>query len=359
MAHAFGRLSGKDGFEIAEVARIVEAVPEGEGIRFTAMLDRIGYGRIGAGAEVKAGLLAALAGESRRMEAVHRYGIDIVREMHGRAGGGPEALDAMLARLQKIREKDLADGRAVRFGEFLDDLKQGRKEAWRRVDPPPRAPRVRASAAERAPVLERIKELRRRYPKGRLKNPELMEEGLRQIRRISETDPARAMEHLERFEEGLKARGTLEGQVADIMAEAGAKAGREAEALHHEPDEAPPERLGVRDELKSKTAEARRASHDLAARMEAIGQHQPYGHDAHHIIAYSDRRAGPAREILEWAGITPRDDPLNGVYLPRTSMDPKIVPEAATRHQTLHTDNYYKEMTRRLVEARKQAGREG
>ncbi|MFJ8596595.1 AHH domain-containing protein [Streptomyces sp. NPDC093598] len=365
VARAFGRLAGKDGFEIAEVARIVEAVPEGEGARFTAMLDRIGFGRIGAKAEVKAGLLAMLAGESRRMEAVERYGIDIVREIHGRAAGGPEALDTMLARLQRIREKELADGRAVEFGAFLDDLKRGKKGAWRRVDPPPRpprpprAPRVKASAAERAPVLQRIKELRKRFPKGRLKNPKLMEQGLREIRRISETDPVRAMEHLERFEEGLKAEGTLEGQVAEIVAEAEAKAGREAKALHHEPDEVPPEGLGVRDKLRSKSGEAQRASLGLAARMEAIGQHQPPGHDAHHIIAYSDRRAGPAREILEWAGITPRDDPLNGVYLPRTSMDPKIIPEAATRHQTLHTDNYYKEMTRRLVEARKQAGREG
>ncbi|MGW6534751.1 AHH domain-containing protein [Streptomyces sp. NPDC055011] len=359
LAHAFGRLAGKDGFEIAEVGRIVDAVPEGEGARFTRTLDRIGFGRIGANAEVKADLLAALAGERRRMEAVHQYGIDIVREMHGRAAGGPEALDAMLSRLRRIREKDLASGRAVEFSTFLDDLERGKRGAWRRVDPPPRAPRVKATAAERAPVLDRIDELRRRFPKAGLKNRRRMEEGLRQIRRISETDPARAMEHLERFEEGLARQGTVEGQVAELMAEAEAKAGRESKALHHEPDEVPPEALGVREELRSKTGEAERASRDLAARMEEIGQHQPYGHDAHHIIAYSDRRAGPAREILEWAGITPRDDPLNGVYLPRTSMDPKIVAEAGTRHQTLHTDNYYKEMTRRLVEARKQAGREG
>ncbi|MFH9958478.1 AHH domain-containing protein [Streptomyces roseolus] len=359
LAHVFGRLTGKDGFEIAEVGRIVDAVAEGEGARFTTMLDRIGFGRIGAKAEVKADLLAALAGERRRMEAVHQYGIDIVREMHGRAAGGPEALDAMLSRLQKIREKDLAGGKAVEFSTFLDDLKRGRKRAWRRADPPPRAPRVKATAAERAPVLDRIDELRRRFPKTGLENPRQMEEGLRQIRRISETDPARAMEHLERFEEGLRRQGTVEGQVAELMAEAEAKAGRESKALHHEPDEVPPEGLGVREELRSRTGEAERASRDLTARMEAIGQHQPYGHDAHHIIAYSDRRAGPAREILEWAGITPRDDPLNGVYLPRTSMDPKIIAEAGTRHQTLHTDDYYKEMTRRLVEARKQAGREG
>ncbi|MFK0210959.1 AHH domain-containing protein [Streptomyces sp. NPDC090298] len=370
LARVYGRLIGKDGFEIAEVGRIAVELKEGEGSRFSYMLEQIGLDRIGARAEVKADLLALLAAEPRRMEAVAQYGIDVVQGMHGRAAAKAEAFDTMLVRLDRIRTKEVTGDRAVGFSEFLDRLRRGDKASWRRVAPPPRPPRpprvrvspplrAKASTAAKAPVLERIKQLRRRFPKAPGPDRRAMEAALEQIKRINRTDPEDAMERLEWLEEQLRKRKSKEGQLAADIAEAEAKAGRESKALHHEPDEVPPEALGVRDELRSKLTEAEEASRALAANMEAIGQHQPYGHDAHHIVAWTDRRAGPAREILEWAGVDPRADPLNGVYLPRTSEDPRIVPQALTRHQTLHTDNYYKVVTRRLVEARRTGGKEG
>ena len=69
-------------------------------------------------------------------------------------------------------------------------------------------------------------------------------------------------------------------------------------------------------------------------------------------MADADPRAAVAREILLELGINPRNNPENGIHLPRTSMDPATIPDAATRHQTIHTDAYYKELTLRLIEAK-------
>ncbi|WP_426367431.1 AHH domain-containing protein [Streptomyces sp. E-08] len=359
LAQTFARLTGKDGFEIAEVSKVVEALQDGEGARFAKMLEQIGFGRIGPRAQVKADLLAMLAGDSRRMEAVHQYGITVVGQMHSRSGGSAEAFDAMIAKLEKMRAQHMAEGKAVEFGELVEKLNQGKKGAWRRVDRPPKAPRVKATAAELAPVKQRIKELRKRFPKGEVKNPKAMENALRQISRAAETDPAKAMEQLEKFEDLVKAEATTEGHVADIVAEAEGKATREAKALHHEAEEAPAQALSARDELKSKTGVAGSPSYELRQSMERIGQYQEEGNVPHHAAAARDVRAEVPRAILEEVGINPADDPLNGVYLPRTSMDPKIIPQGWTRHEVLHTDNYYKWITQTLVEARKEGGAEG
>ncbi|MEV7535247.1 AHH domain-containing protein [Streptomyces hydrogenans] len=359
VAQTFARLTGKDAFTTAEVAKVVGALQEGEGARFAKTLEQIGFDRIGSQAQVKADLLAMLAGDRRRMDAVRQYGITVVGQMHARSAGSAEAFDLMLARLEKIRAKHLADGKAVEFAELVDKLNQGKKGAWRRLDRPVKPPRVKATAAEQAPVLRRIKELRERFPKNEVKNQKAMKNALRQLARMAETDPAKAMEHLEKFEDLLRAQGTTEGQVAEIVAEAEGKAGREARALHHEPDEAPAQSLSARDELRSRTGEAGSPSKELRRNMEGIGQYAGPGEAAHHATAATDRRAEPLRDILEWAGVDARDDPLNGVYLPETSMDPNVIPQAGTRHQVLHTDNYYKEMTRRLVEARKHHGPDG
>ncbi|MFJ8128652.1 AHH domain-containing protein [Streptomyces hydrogenans] len=359
VAQTFARLTGKDAFTTAEVAKVVGALQEGEGARFAKTLEQIGFDRIGSRAQVKADLLAMLAGDRRRMDAVRQYGITVVGQMHARSAGSAEAFDLMLARLEKIRAKHLADGKAVEFAELVDKLAQGKKGAWRRLDRPVKPPRAKATAAEQAPVLRRIKELRERFPKSEVKNQKAMKNALRQLARMAETDPAKAMEHLEKFEDLLRAQGTTEGQVAEIVAEAEGKAGREARALHHEPDEAPAQSLSARDELRSRTGEAGSPSKELRRNMEGIGQYAGPGEAAHHATAATDRRAEPLRDILEWAGVDARDDPLNGVYLPETSLDPNVVPQAGTRHQVLHTDNYYKEMTRRLVEARKHHGPDG
>ncbi|MEJ8672861.1 AHH domain-containing protein [Streptomyces sp. MS1.AVA.1] len=79
---------------------------------------------------------------------------------------------------------------------------------------------------------------------------------------------------------------------------------------------------------------------------------RPLGHETHHIVPEGDPRAEIARRILADAKIQWRNAAENGIHLPRTSMDPRTVPQAYTRHPTLHTDAYYKELTLRLIEAK-------
>ncbi len=55
----------------------------------------------------------------------------------------------------------------------------------------------------------------------------------------------------------------------------------------------------------------------------------------------------------------PDASPLNGIYLTQTSTDPKVIHEAGTLHEVLHTDNYYKAITQRLVEVKKHGGADG
>ncbi|WP_037710497.1 AHH domain-containing protein, partial [Streptomyces griseus] len=358
LAQTFARLTGKDGFEIAEVSRIVEALQDGEGTRFAKLLERIGFGRIGAGAQVKADLLALLAADSRRMEAVHQYGIAVVGQLHSRSAGQAAAFDARLAKLEKVRAKYLAEGKAVEFGDLVDELAQGKKAAWWRVDRPPGPPRALATALERAPVEQRIKDVRKRFGRRAGTNRRAMENALRQIDRVSRTDPAKAMEHLEKFEELAAAEHTTEGHVAEIMAEAETGATRETKALHHEPDEVPAQALTVRDELKPRTGTAGSPPAELKRSMEDIGQHQLPGNAPHHMAASSAVQAEVPRALLEEVGINPADSPLNGVYLPQTTLDPAVVPQGWTRHEVLHTDNYYKWVTQTLVEARKEGGPE-
>jgi hypothetical protein len=86
--------------------------------------------------------------------------------------------------------------------------------------------------------------------------------------------------------------------------------------------------------------------------MTARYEYKPPGHDAHHIVPNADPRGAITRDILAEAGINYRNAPENGVYLPRTSMDPGTVPEALTRHPTVHTTAYYQELTLVLLEAK-------
>ncbi|MGW6851208.1 AHH domain-containing protein [Streptomyces virginiae] len=358
LAAVFRRLAAADGFGTAELARIVEALPDGEGRRFAATVERIGFHRIGAKARVSAELLALLAGDARRMEAVREYGIDLVRKLHDRASGQPQAFDAMLTRLGRIKDKP-GGKNAVEFAEFLERLRRDLKTEWRRVDPPPRKPR--APKEEVAAFRERTKELRSRFGPGTKANPKAFEEELKKLEKLAETDPERAAEHLDNLEEAIQRKASKEGQIAEVRAAEEARGATEkAKALYFEEHEAPAGELSVTTTLKRRLSTLReRASRALAKAMTALGMPQPPGHDAHHIIAWKEPSAAVAREILEWAGINPRDHPLNGVYLPKTTMDPNIVPEAWTRHQTLHTNNYYKETTRRLIEAKLTGGKDG
>ncbi|MFF7534711.1 AHH domain-containing protein [Streptomyces bobili] len=349
---AFRRLAGKDGFEAAELAKIAHALQAGEGARFTALLEHIGFGRIGPKARAKADFLSLLAQDSRRMDSVRQFGFEVVQAVFDRSGAEVKAFDTVMEKLGKL-QADMGKDKAVEFSELLDRLRTGDPTTWKKVAAPPRVRPVKASAADRAPVLQRIAEIRKRYPSRKVKDPKLLKQQLKRLTDLSRSDPAKALEHLERFEEALAARAGKEADLAAEFAAAEAKASQEAKALHHEPDEVPPQALTPTDKPRQKLGRAGRASSDLERNMAAIGQRRPRGHDTHHIIADADRRGAVARDILEWAGINPRDNPLNGIHLPRSSMDPGIVPQAATRHQTLHTDEYFKEVTRRLVEARK------
>ncbi|MDC7335821.1 AHH domain-containing protein [Streptomyces lydicus] len=87
--------------------------------------------------------------------------------------------------------------------------------------------------------------------------------------------------------------------------------------------------------------------------MAEAGDPRPPGHETHHIVPEGDPRAEIARRILEDAEIDVRQGAENGIHLPRTSTDPRTVAEAATRHPTLHTNAYYKELTLRLIEAKR------
>jgi RHS repeat-associated protein len=93
----------------------------------------------------------------------------------------------------------------------------------------------------------------------------------------------------------------------------------------------------------------------LEANLEREGMPRPPNHEPHHVVASTDPRGARAAEILEEAGIG-IDDAANGVWLPRTSAGSKtprgIQAEAATSHDAVHTDRYYKVLTERLERAR-------
>jgi hypothetical protein len=111
------------------------------------------------------------------------------------------------------------------------------------------------------------------------------------------------------------------------------------------------EELVVRSTPDELALGASSASDEMAAAMALERNPRPPGHDTHHIVADADPRAQEARDILEKAGINPRNDPRNGIHLPRTTMDPRTRPEAFTRHQTIHTESYYETVNQRIRDA--------
>ncbi len=94
------------------------------------------------------------------------------------------------------------------------------------------------------------------------------------------------------------------------------------------------------------------ASADLARNMEAAGMGSPPAQSAaHHIVAYDDPRAAPARAVLSREGIDV-NDAANGVHLPanRKSANNTGHPNAQV-HSTVHTNRYYDEVNNRLTSA--------
>jgi hypothetical protein len=83
----------------------------------------------------------------------------------------------------------------------------------------------------------------------------------------------------------------------------------------------------------------------LAKNLEAAAESRPFGHAAHHIVAFFAEKAQVARDILQKFDI-PLSSADNGVWLP--NMDG--VGEGAY-HPELHTDEYHRQVERRLKTA--------
>jgi Domain of unknown function (DUF4157)/A nuclease family of the HNH/ENDO VII superfamily with conserved AHH len=150
-----------------------------------------------------------------------------------------------------------------------------------------------------------------------------------------------------------------------------AEAREEMKALgEHERENATPENVPehadeVRDRPNLRESEIHSPTHPdiLGAALERAGMPRPPGHDPHHIVPSSGGgQAGDrARAVIDRARIH-GDSADNGVWLPRTTLDPRNVPspapidprfspEGLTRHQTIHTKRYYEEIAARLEAA--------
>ncbi len=99
----------------------------------------------------------------------------------------------------------------------------------------------------------------------------------------------------------------------------------------------------------------------LGAALERDGMTQQPLHEAHHIVPSSGGGADGevARRVLERCaiGINEAD---NGVWLPRTSHTSRgsgiVRSDAATSHDNVHTELYFREVASRLVAAEQQGG---
>jgi hypothetical protein len=84
----------------------------------------------------------------------------------------------------------------------------------------------------------------------------------------------------------------------------------------------------------------------LGENLKAAGKAKPENHAAHHIVAADSPKAIQARKILEKYGID-INAAENGVWLPTGD---KI--GRGTNHLSLHTNRYYNEVNRRLMQAK-------
>jgi hypothetical protein len=85
----------------------------------------------------------------------------------------------------------------------------------------------------------------------------------------------------------------------------------------------------------------------LGQNLETVGVVRPPNHAAHHIVAGSDRRARDARQELQREGID-INEAANGVFLPCGSA---VACPPASTHSRIHTDRYYRELRRRIINA--------
>ncbi|MFE2158108.1 AHH domain-containing protein [Streptomyces lydicus] len=348
---AFRHLAGPGGFTEAELASLATALQPGEGRAFLAAMEQIGLARIGPAAEVGIDFLTVLAADTRRMDAVREVGWRVVQVALDQAGGEVAAWDAILLELARLQDDARRTKRFTAFHTMLQQLERGDAEAWRVVA----GARAVVPQVEHAAVLARIRSIRVRY-RGRAVARAAMERRLEALRRLSKKDPRLAMEIIEAFEERRLDRAGRFADAEDLAAvwdDAATWASHDQQALLHEAGEVPPEAPTLSDTPNKPVTTGGRPSDALERNMAEAGDPRPPGHETHHIVPEGDPRAEIARRILEDAEIDVRQGAENGIHLPRTSTDPRTVAEAATRHPTLHTNAYYKELTLRLIEAKR------
>ena len=159
-----------------------------------------------------------------------------------------------------------------------------------------------------------------------------------------------------------------QAQVADPVQNAGTPAGPKVTKLP--PGPPPPEQtVRVKDEplpegthkiTNTTRPRTKRRSDEQVLRdnMEAAGLDVPDGHAAHHMVL---KRGGGhwgeiAREQLDRLDIKINDAengvPLPGTHVPRGTVDEPI---GGPYHGTIHTRAYYREVARRLVQAKTEA----
>ncbi|MFI9328825.1 AHH domain-containing protein [Kitasatospora sp. NPDC052868] len=343
---AFRRLIGPGGFEEQEVFAMAQALAPGEGGAFLATLERIGWHRIGPGAEAGAVFLTALAASPRAMDGVRVVGVRVVRAAFRRSGGDAALFEALLLDITRAEDMARQTDRYADFATLLERLENGDNLAWNVV-----SGGKALAAVERTAVLERIAAIRSRYGPLSVRR-DAMNRQLDRLRDLSRTDPDRAMQALELFEGRRPDRAgalSMEQELAEAFEEAGLWAGRDDRLLLSLPGEIPPDALVVVETPHRRLGRAR----PTEAMERGMPGARPPGHPLHHIIEAGDPRSALVRQILDEAGIDAREAAANGIYLPQTTMDPATVPEALTRHPPLHTKGYRKEQVRRLVEARR------
>ncbi|MFI6448370.1 hypothetical protein [Kitasatospora sp. NPDC050543] len=342
----FRHLAGPGGFEERELAAMAQALKPGEGGTFLAALERIGFRRIGAGGEVGAGFLTALAGSPRGMNAVRAVGWKVTKAAFEHAGGEAERFEAVLLEVARAQEQARRKDRAAAFASMLEQLGHGDTEAWQLV-----TGMARAGQMEHADVLAWIERTRSLYRGTPLE--EEMGKRLDGLRRVSNKDRQRAADAIEEIERRLAATGEKsfvdQEELARIFDEVAKWASEEEKLLARTPGEIPPAQTPeVSRTRHPRTRKTRRGELLEPGMTEARAR----GEDLHHIIEHGDPRAEVLRYILDEAGIDVLTAEQSGIFLPRTSMDGRTAPRALTRHQTLHTKGYLKEQIRRLLEGR-------
>ena len=127
------RLTSHRAVGVDGAARVVGAVPNGEGVRFTYALRAVpeeALARGGEGVE----LLRALAATPSRMTAVEQLGYPVYRALWARAGRNAEHLDSCVATLADLQRNATTRGTATELRRLMDDLVDGRPQAWLALD---------------------------------------------------------------------------------------------------------------------------------------------------------------------------------------------------------------------------------